>query len=257
LVIDAHVHITENGKWFNTTHDASVNHLMRSLDQSSIDKAVVLPIAPIISNEFVAEICNEYPDKLIGFASVDPLDKNAVIELETGIVDLKLKGLKLHPKIQNFRMDYQNVIPIIKKAADLKIPILIDGWIRPIDVDHQNMLNSIYKIAREIPRVNIVLAHLGGFNFKDIIRIADQDNIYFDLSFVLNYFGEKTLHEKIVPILTELGASRLIYGSDHPEINMPSYYNFTMDLLKNIGFNSENINDIFNENITQLLNLRR
>jgi len=255
LIIDGHVHITENGTWFNTIHDASINHLMRSLDQSSIDKAVVLPIAPIVSNEFVAEICNEYPDKLIGFASVDPLDKNAVIELEWGIVDLKLKGLKLHPKIQNFTMDDQNVTPIIKKAADLKIPILIDGWIRPIDVDHQNMLSSIYAIAREIPRVNIILAHLGGFNFKDITRIADQKNIYFDLSFILNDFNKNILYEEIIPILTELGASRLIYGSDHPEINMRTYYKLTLSLLKKIGFNSENLNDIFNENISQLLDL--
>ena len=255
LIIDAHVHVTENGKWFNTNHDASIGNLIRSLNQSSIDKAVVLPIAPVISNEFVAKICKEYPDQLIGFASVDPFEKSAELELEKAVVDLKLKGLKLHPKIQNFKMDSQTVIPVIKKAADLKIPVLIDGWIRPIDTDHQNLLDSIYTIAREFPNVNIVLAHLGGFKFKDITRIANTDNIYFDLSFVLTYFNEKILSEQIAPILIKLGASKLIYGSDHPEIDMNLYYKFTLNLLKSIGFNSKDINKIFRENISQLLKL--
>lgn len=95
MIIDAHVHRRENGKWFNANHNASVERLIKSLGESEIDKAVVLPIAPFISNEVVAKVCSEYPEKLIGFASVNPLDSDAVKKLEEDVIKYDLKGLKV------------------------------------------------------------------------------------------------------------------------------------------------------------------
>ena len=152
MVIDAHVHITENDRWFNTNYNASVERLIKSLGASKIDKAVVLPIAPFISNEFVAKVCSEYPEKLIGFASVNPIDSDAVKKLEEDVIKYDLKGLKLHSRLQEFQLADQNAQLVIKKAAELNIPVLIDAWIGSNDVEHQDLISSIGRVANKISK---------------------------------------------------------------------------------------------------------
>lgn len=257
MIIDAHVHITENGKWFNTNHNASVRRLIKSLEESKIDKAVVLPIAPFISNEFVAKVCSEYPKKLIGFASVNPLDSDAVKKLEEDVIKYDLKGLKLHPRLQEFQLADKNAQLVIKKAAELNIPVLIDAWIGSNDVEHQDLISSISHIAKKIPSAKLILAHLGGFNYDEIPQIArDNGNIYFDLSFVLTYLDQKTIHNYIVPIIKNIGANRLIYGSDYPEINLKNYYIYMLKIIEKI-FNQEEKKLVFGGTIDNLINMRQ
>lgn len=254
MIIDAHVHITENGKWFHTDYDASVERLIKSLEESKIDKAVVLPIAPFISNEFVANVCNEYPDKLIGFASANPNDKNAVKKLEEDVLEYDLKGLKLHPRLQEFQIDNPKVFLVIKKAAELKIPVLIDAWVRPKDVEYQDLVGSIGRVAKKVPSAKIILAHLGGFNYSEIPQIArENSNIYFDLSYVLTYFKQEIAYNQIVPIIKDIGANRLIYGSDYPENDVGNYLKDTRKILNELCFTYKEKKFIFSETIKSLM----
>ena len=254
MIIDAHVHITEDGKWFDTNIDASVERLIKSLEKSKIDKAVVLPIAPFISNKFVAKVCNDYPDKLVGFASVNPKDNDAVKKLEQDVITYDLKGLKVHPKLQEFQLLDQNTLSVIKKAAELKIPVLIDAWIRPKDIGYQDLISSIGQVANKIPSAKIILAHLGGFNYNKIPQIArDNDNIYFDLSFVLTYFDRKILYNHIVPFIKNIGADRLIYGSDYPERDIKIYLKSAQEIFDNMGFTYDEKRFIFAETFNSLI----
>lgn len=253
-VIDAHVHITEDGKWFHTDYDASVEKLLINLEESKIDKAVILPIAPFISNEFVAKVCSQYPDKFIGFVSVYPNDKNALNELEKSVINYGLKGLKLHPKFQGFKLNEPNVELVIKKAAELKIPVLIDAWVRPQDTEYQDLISSIAQVAKKIPSAKIILAHLGGFNYNEIPQIArENNNIYFDLSFILTHFNRDVIYNHIIPVIKYVDANRLIYGSDYPEIDVETYLKSTREIFNNMGFKLEEKRYIFRKTIGSLL----
>jgi predicted TIM-barrel fold metal-dependent hydrolase len=66
-----------------------------------------LPIVPYISNDYIYKIVEADPKILIGFASTvpNPYDK-AVKELKRAILDLGLKGLKLHPNLQGIYLIY-------------------------------------------------------------------------------------------------------------------------------------------------------
>ena len=44
MITDCHVHITENGKWFNTDYDASLKFALNEMDRSDTSKAILLPI---------------------------------------------------------------------------------------------------------------------------------------------------------------------------------------------------------------------
>lgn len=54
-----------------------------------------------MSNDYIARIAQEYPDKLIPIASVNPYrGALATEELERAIIQLGMKGLKLYPTFE-------------------------------------------------------------------------------------------------------------------------------------------------------------
>src|SRR5262245_22985811 len=56
-----------------------------------------------VGNDYVAGVVEKYPDRFIGFASVDPWKGQAALkELERAVKELGLRGLKLHPTSQAF-----------------------------------------------------------------------------------------------------------------------------------------------------------
>lgn len=251
MVIDAHVHITENGKWFNTSHNASLGYLIESLERSSVEKAVILPIAPFISNSFIARACREHPNKLIGFASVNIHNVNADQKLEKDIRRYGLKGLKLNPRLQGFKLCDSNALSVIRKATELKIPILIDTWIKE-DAEHQSLINYVAQIATTMSSVTIILAHLGGPNFNNVLQVVRKTNVYFDLSFILTHLDHKMAHKRLVYLMKHVGPHRLIYGSDSPEINLKTYFENTRELLKCTNITPKEKELIFCENICAL-----
>lgn len=252
MIIDAHVHVTENGKWFNTQYDASCERLILSLEESGIDKAVVLPIAPFVSNQFVVQVCNKYPDRLMGFASVDPLRRDAA-DILVECIENGLKGLKLHPKLQKFHLSDLNAQRVIQKAADLKIPVVIDAWVTPEDSVYQDLIDSIADTARRIPHAHIVLTHLGGHKYNEILPVSKANrNIYFDLSFIMTHVDHETLYNHLGPLIREIGADHLIYGSDYPEIDITNYYLSAQEFFDDF-FSHKEKNLILGDTIMQLI----
>ena len=254
-MIDAHVHITENGKWFNTDYDASVERLIESLEESKIDKAVILPIAPFISNDFVANVCKEYPDKLIGFASVNPLEGMKAAEvLEKDVKKYNLKGLKLHPRLQDFDLKDPRLIPVFQKCAELKIPIVIDAFPGMNLSSNESIPLLIGKIASAVPEVNITIAHAGGYKILDTLFVAKSyKNIYLDISYTPFYFQGSSIEKDIKFVIKKIGANRCIYGSDHPELELSNTFDLTVKLLKMYGLSEEEMNSILGNTISSLI----
>lgn len=254
MIIDAHVHITENGRWFDTDQDASLDGLLKQMANSDVDRAILLPIAPYISNEFIGRVCREHPDKLAGFASVNPNDKNAVDTLEKDVLKYNLRGLKLHPRLQNFRPDDPLCFPIYKKATELGIPILFDTLLNKPTL-LKNQVPLLYdEIAKTVPETPIILAHFGGFRFLDALAVAKANpNIYFDISVTLKYFYQTPYQEQLKFVLEEVGYQRLIYGSDYPERDIQSHYLKISEILRVFGIENQDRDKIFSENILKII----
>src|SRR5438093_1049532 len=76
--------------------------LLAQMDEAGIARSVLFAVeAPIVyaSNEYVSNLCQSYPERLIGFASVDPTATDAPAILDHAVRNLGLKGLKLHPPL--------------------------------------------------------------------------------------------------------------------------------------------------------------
>lgn len=78
---------------------------------------------PKVSNEFVSKIVEEYPDRIVGFGSVDPHKRTALTDLDYALRELKLSGLKLHPQVQAFEPNNSLYYPLYAKCTEFNVPI--------------------------------------------------------------------------------------------------------------------------------------
>jgi len=254
-VIDAHTHVTEDGRWFNTSYDASLARLFNEMEKAKLDKVILLPVSPYISNEFVYRICKEFPNEIIGFASVEPLKVKAIEELEKAITKYELRGLKLHPRFQMFRPNDGRLYKLYKKVEELGIPIMFDCILnRPTPLRDQ--LPILYDdVANLIPDTPIILAHMGGFKFLEVLAVANKNkNIYVDTSLTLEYFYRTPFQEQVRFVLEKIGYDRVIYGSDFPERSLVATLISAKKILIEFGVSNENLYKIFYKNILRLIN---
>lgn len=255
LKIDAHVHITEDGNWFDSNIDASLERLLIELENSSISKAIILPINGTVSNEYVAEVCNKYPKKLMGFATVDPLQgEHSVIELEKAVNDLGLRGLKLHPRLQNFPPNDSRIIPIIEKAGELDIPIVFDTFPQGPGLIENVLPLNYDRLAKEAPNTKIILAHSGGSRVLDALMVAKaNENIYLDISYSMHYYQGSSVIKDFIFAIKKLGADRVIYGSDYPELGIRDSFEVVEEML--IDLSDKEKEWVFGNTISTMLNL--
>src|SRR5581483_11188672 len=97
---------------------------------SMVDKSIVLGfkskyLQAEIPNRYVAEYVNRFPQKLIGFAGIDPTEHSAIDELRAARSDLQLRGITLSPANQDFHPTDTRAMALYAEAEKLAMPILV------------------------------------------------------------------------------------------------------------------------------------
>ena len=88
----------------------SVEDIIRDMDDAGVDKACIVAMdlstyygVELVTNEDVAKIASDYPDRFIPFAGVDPsMGRLAVDKFVYAVDELGCRGLKLVPPVQHF-----------------------------------------------------------------------------------------------------------------------------------------------------------
>lgn len=224
--IDCHVHVTESGRWFNTSYNSSVDHLLDEMDRAGIEKSIVLPIKGVTTNAFVISLAKAHGDRLIGFGTASM--KTWRDDLKE-IVDNDLRGIKFHPRIQHESMMDWEEHGILKAIEKTGLPLIVCGWQQtssPVATMEKIQPNVIDSIAKKHPNLKIVIAHLGGHRFYDAFFCArGNPNVFLDCSYFFNFFKGTSL-EKDALVLMHLADEKILFGSDFPEVNMREYLTF-------------------------------
>ena len=114
---------------------------IKQLNAAGIDKCIISAEDvttragdTIVSNEEVRTLVDLQPERLIGFASVDPQRPDAVEVLEKAFKDLHLAGLKLSPAMQHFSPnDFSLMDSIYQICLKYNKPILFQSgmtWVK-------------------------------------------------------------------------------------------------------------------------------
>lgn len=197
----------------------SLKNVIKQIDEAGISKSVLFACqAPFVyaSNEFVAEVCRKFPEKFIGFASVDPKDPEAPSKLEAAVKNLGLAGLKLHPPLQDFFPNDRKVWPIYEKAQELGIPVVFHVGTTPfgplVKLAQANPI-LIDEIANDFPKLKIILTHLGTLWSDEAFMVAEKNpHVYVDTA-AYPYEIKKLL---TVDLIKRVGEDKFIFGTDFP-----------------------------------------
>ena len=255
MVIDFHVHIRP-GK-------GNVKDLLDTMDQYGVDMAVMHPIASendclgYGSNDDAAKLVKAYPDRLMAFASVLPYKRNAAEELQRAVETYGMKGLKLHPTMQNYPMDHPCMYGIIEKCIDLDIPILIHTGtinLREARIAYCDSL-PIDDFAIRYPEAKFVIAH-GDPLGKDPAMVCKHENVYLDTT------GTFARYVKMLPTVAPMAYkrmrknTRIVYGSDASPLNAAIRMEDNLPPLRDLDLISEEDKRLlFCDNAKQLLKM--
>jgi predicted TIM-barrel fold metal-dependent hydrolase len=254
MIIDAHTHIHPEISGFGEFYNASLENLISLLKKTEIDKVVLLPFYPEVSNEFIKNAFDKYPEKIIPFASLNPLDKNSPKKLNYLVKKLKFKGLKIHPRKQKFELSDKRIFPIFKEAENLKIPVTIDvfPWDAPISLEGIMPIH-IDRIAKSFPDLKILIAHSGGLKFEDAFLVAKANrNVFLEISFTISVIKNSPYEKQFFFLLKKLGYQKIIYGSDHPFKDLKKTYFETVKTLNKYKFQDKEKEYIFGKNFLML-----
>lgn len=189
---------------------------------SGVERAVVLAFdAPavgyVVPNEYVAEYVAQHPDRLVGFASVDPNREDWRTRLNDAVDDLSLAGLKVAPIYQHFDPVGEKGMALFREAERLGLPVLCHQgttFVRdaPLRYARPWLLDEV---ATACPDLTLWIAHLGHPWCEETMAvIRKHPRLFADVS---------ALHTRPVQLYLALRAAveyrvadKLLLGSDFP-----------------------------------------
>ncbi len=252
MIIDIHTHafpraicrtredFFDNEPAFKLLYDAPKARLVEAeetiamMDEQGVDKSVIFGFPWRTAdtfkrnNDYILDVVDRFPDRLIGFCCLDPLHPEAPDEVQrclaaglcgvgelafytSGIDEQCLAGLE----------------PIMALAAGYDLPIMIHtnepvGHLYPGKAP--NTLAQIYALARRFTHNRIILAHWGGgIFFYALLKKEVRDtlaNVWFDTA-ASPYLYQPEIYQQAIALA---GEEKILLGSDYPLIKPGRYF---------------------------------
>lgn len=158
-------------------------------------------------NDEVLRAIARFPDRTFGFVYLNPKHLEvSLAELERCVANGPMVGVKLWVAA---RCNAPELDPIIKRAAELKAVIFQHTWFK-VGGNYAGESNpdDFVQLAARHPTVPIICGHTGGDWELGIRAIRHLKNVYADLA------GADPVAGFTEMAVRELGAGRIIYGSD-------------------------------------------
>jgi predicted TIM-barrel fold metal-dependent hydrolase len=174
-----------------------------------------------LDNAWLAGICARSGGRFVGFGSVDPLRPDALERL-AGFPGLGLRGVKLHPTLQEFDPADDALLPFFDAAAELGLIVLTHagtsgigagepgGQGLRIDLARPLLLD---RIAARHPRMKIVLAHVGWpWHLEALAMALHKTNVLLDISgWKFRYLPDEVKRE-----MSRRLSGQFCFGTDYP-----------------------------------------
>ncbi len=236
LIVDSHVHIFPEAifksiwKWFDEygwpiRYKLSTSKVLEFLLSRGVGRIIALQYAhkPGIAyelNRYAAEQCKQFPQKVIGMATVFP-GEEGMEDILKAAFDFGLKGVKLHAHVQCFDMNSKEMDLIYDLCSSQAKPLIMHVGREPKSPAYAcdpYLICGAEKLERVIknyPKLKVCVPHLGTDEFLPYKQLIEKyDNIWLDSAMVLTDYLP---NNKPLP-LNEMRVDRIMYGSDFPNI---------------------------------------
>ncbi len=199
--------------------DGTIEHLLEREAAAGVNCCVVLcaattPAQVIPANNYAISLQRQYPGKVIAFGSLHPAFPEWEKELER-LKTAGIRGIKLHPELQGFRLDDNHLLPIFETAQNNFIfQIHVGAPTTP-----ERAPSCPYKLAAVLdafPRLRVIAAHFGGCRMWGhalrTLASPRRKNLWFDTSST-TALATELLFDKL---LRAFPRERFLFGTDWP-----------------------------------------
>lgn len=260
--IDSHCHIypekiaskavggTDNFYGEHSVGSGTVDDLLQRGENAGVDHFIVQSVATTPHqvgsiNRFIADEVAKNPEKLTGLGTLHP-DSEDIEGDVAHLLELGLRGVKLHPDIQAFKIDDYRCLKIYELCEEKGLPVLMHTGDNRYDYSNPNRLVPILEIYKNL---TVIGAHLGGWSIWDEAYKAYKDfpNFYVDCSSSFNYLDPKDA----LKIIRAYGADKVLFGTDYPMWD----HKAELDYFLQLGLDETEIKSILNINAKKLFGL--
>jgi len=234
--------------------------IMAAMDRRGLDAAAFSPPPELlmywappelgvriarVMNDGMAELASAHPDRCLPLATLPMQDcAAAALELERAVRQLGLRGAYICTHVNGADLDAPAVIPVLAMAEQLDVPLFLHpqnaGDVTRLREHHLwNLIGFPMETAtaaarlilsgvlERFPRLNIVLAHGGGFLPYQIGRLDHGFRVRPALrarlpkppsAYLANVYCDSLVHNDIALrfLLERVGAGNVLLGSDYP-----------------------------------------
>jgi len=226
-IIDAHCHIYPDKiakkaaaatcdfyEGLGSTLDGTVSTLSKEADVAGIGHCIVQSVATTPKqvssiNKFIAETVTKSSGRFTGLGTLHPDSEDIEADVSE-IIDLGLKGVKLHPDIQKFKLDDYRMLKIYE-LCEGRLPLLIHTGDNRYDYSNPNRVMPILDIYKKL---TVIGAHFGGWSIWEEAteKLSKYKNFYVDCSSSLYAISP----EKAKELIKAYGTKRVLFGTDYP-----------------------------------------
>lgn len=250
-IIDAHVHVLDNYAPMAPFEDSGrCDRLLRHMDDCGVEKTVMVPVVADFAphnNAFCGQLAREYPDRLatmtaVGLDQPDAAERIARAREEFGAV-----GISDYPSASDWTpMLEPACAPIWQALGDHDLVCSLQ--VRPPNYA------VVLELARRYPSVPFVMNHLAlpaGLDPDDaayggLLDARSRPNLFVKASGF--YAAAETPWDFRCPqalgflsrLVRELGADRLLWGSDWPPVGSHLTYRQNLEIVRTFAQDLDN-----------------
>jgi len=176
------------------------------------------PGGPLISNDEVAAVMAEAPDRFAGIGGADisrPME--AVAEIRRCVKQLGFKGIRIIQWLWRLPPTHRWYAPVFAECCELGVPVCLQvghtGPLMPSETGRP--IPYIDEIAIDFPELTIVGGHIGYPWTEEMVAVCTKHpNVYIDTS----AYTAARYPAELVRYMKAHGAGKVMFGTNYPMI---------------------------------------
>ena len=197
-IADAHTHIFPQKIAEKAAHSIADFYKVNAGDVGTVD--------------ILLENCRLHPE-FIGFGTIHPgMTETEMITEAVRIKEKGLRGVKLHPDIQDFLLDDPHMFALYRMCEkELDLPILFHCGDARYD---RSSPQRLAHVLDSFPELSVIGAHFGGYSQWEqaYAVLKDYTRLHMDTSSSLSFLSD----EDAMCLIEGYGPERLMFGTDYP-----------------------------------------
>jgi len=239
-----------------SAQQGSMDLLFEEMDEAGVSLGVVVGRVSqslgTTSNDDVAQVVNEHPDRFVGIAGIDPLDRRAAMKEIDRAVDLGLRGVNIEPGTYRIALyaDDRRLYPIYAHCEDRDLPVIIMTGGNPgPDLSFTDPV-TVDRVAGDFPSLKIVISHGNWPWVHQILHVAfRRPNVYVSPDM---YLFDLPGSEDYIKAADTYLADQFIYASAYPFTPLKDYAQRFVQL----PIRPESMQKVLYDNAARLLKLQ-